>query len=166
MKKIPFYNPASPSLFHISIVLLCILTFLLLLVFHVLNPFSFIYLFSALYPFFILVMLSIIRRDYFDTYQSPVLEKIVNQLVRDNRILISVIYIPFIIFFIFGLGFVAMSVAPQSIIAFLLFFCFFPIIIRLILLRKINFIRGVIIIILPSVLILILSLLSLSLVVK
>lgn len=158
MKKIPFYHPASPSFFHISVLLLYILIFLSLLVFTIsVNPYIVLFdnllyfiiyialVFSALYPFFALLMITLVRKAYISVYQTPVPEEFVKKLVLYNRYLISVIYI-----FSLVAGFFKIERFPDGVFVFLFFLfilglCFLfylftlPIIIRLILLRKSEF---------------------------
>jgi hypothetical protein len=94
MKKIPFYNPASPLFFHIAVAVLYILIFLRLLSLSIFFPISFtILIFTAAYPFFALVMVILVRRVYNNTHQIPVPQEFANKLVLHNRLLISVIYI-------------------------------------------------------------------------
>lgn len=106
MKKIPFYHPASSLFFHLAVLLLYILIFLLLFGFTIsINPYIVLFdnllyliiyitlIFSALYPFFALLMTILVRKIYISVYQTPVPEEFVNKLVLYNRYLISVIYI-------------------------------------------------------------------------
>lgn len=88
MKKIPFYNPASPFFFHISVLLFIIP---IVLTFFLASGIPFI--FSVLYPFFALSMAIIVRRVYIHTYQVTVPEDFANKLVLYNRYLISISYI-------------------------------------------------------------------------
>lgn len=104
MKKIPFYNPASPLFFHIAVLLLYVLIFLLTLVFY--GIFSIplaILIFSFLYPFFALAMAVIIKKAYINTYQVPASEEFADKLALYNRYLISVIYIlPYVAGYVAG----------------------------------------------------------------
>ena len=149
MKKIPFYNPASPLFFHIAVLLLYILVLSLWPVeFFMLLSILF---FNAAYPFFAIAMAILIRRMYINTHRELVPEKFANQLVFYNRYLITVIYI-----FSFIAGFLEANKEPETeLLSFFLLFssglCFLfylfilPIIIRLILLKKINLILEIII---------------------
>ena len=152
MKKIPFYNPASPFFFHVAVVLLYILIFLRLLSLSIFFTVSFtILIFTAAYSFFALVMVILVRRVYINTFQTPVPEEFVDKLALYNRYLITVIYI-----FSFIAGFLEANKEPETeLLSFFLLFssglCFLfylfilPIIIRLILLKKINLILEIII---------------------
>jgi len=91
MKKIPFYNPASPLFFHIAVVALWI-PIVLYGFYQIWIAFSFLF-FSVLYPLLTLAMAFIVRRAYINTFQIPVPEEFVDKLLHYNRYLISVIYI-------------------------------------------------------------------------
>src|SRR3989344_8260697 len=106
MKKISFHNPASPWFFHVAVILLYILIFLLLFGFAIsVNPniilldnllYLIIYntlFFSTLYPFFSLQMARVVKTGYINTHQASIPEKFANKLVLYNRYLITAIYI-------------------------------------------------------------------------
>jgi len=143
MKKIPFYNPASPLFFHIAVLLLYILVLSLWPVeFFMLLSILF---FNAAYPFFAIAMAILIRRMYINTHRELVPEKFANQLVFYNRYLITVIYVfSFIVgLSVVGIAFLLPSVLFSSGLCFLFYLFILPIIIRLILLEKMSFIFGV-----------------------
>ncbi len=154
MKKIPFYNPASPLFFHIAVLLLYTLIFVLFFVFPIVHPILVlltILLFSTSYPFFALAMAILVRRAYINTYQTSVPEQFTNKLLLYNRYLITAIYVIFSI----GGWLLELPATENELLYFLLLFasglCFLfylfilPIIIRLILLKKINLILEIII---------------------
>ena len=156
MKKIPFYNPASPLFFHIAVVLLYVLIFLrlLLLSLSLFSSITYIVLiFTAAYPFFALVMAILVRRTYIYIHQTPVPEQFANKLVHYNRYLITAIYVFSlgVWFFYLATGkFLDASLASLfflfiSGLCFLFYLFILPIMIRLILLKKMNFILEVVI---------------------
>ena len=108
MKKIPFYHPASPSFFHIAVLLIYGMFVLFLK-----SPSSdwldqefivFLAIFNILFILSILALPFLLRRIYQKTYQTLELEKITKTMMHDYRIIISFIFIPYLTMFILGLS--------------------------------------------------------------
>ena len=157
MKKIPFYNPASPSFFHFSVLLLYILIFLplLLLSFSLFSTITFITLiFSAIYPFFVLVMAILVRGAYINIHQTPISEQFTNKLVLYNRYLITAIYVFSLGVWVFYLGtgkfldatLVSLFFLFISGLCFLFYLFILPVIIRFLLLKKRSLLLEIIIV--------------------
>ena len=154
MKKIPFYNPASPFFFHFFIFWLFILSFVLFSLFSFAASLA---LFNVLYPFFALAITGIIRRSYINVHQAQVPEDFANKLLLYKYFLITPLYI----FSLIGWGAASVEVSvllfvgfPLIVLNFLSYVFILPVIIRLILLERLNstlgFVLGMVIVVIFS----------------
>ena len=161
MKKIPFYNPASPFFFHILVSLLYIflifLTSLLISLSLLSIIFSIIFIiliFTAVYPFFALVMAILVRRAFINIHQTPVSEEFANKLVLYNRYLITAIYVFSFVAGFFEIekkfppdtAFIHLFLLFISGLCFLFYFFILPVIIRFLLLKKMSLILEIVIV--------------------
>jgi len=142
MKKIPFYNINYLSVlsffFHISI-LLFIIPIVLTILWVDIIPF----IFSVLYLFFALGMTIFIRRVYINTHQTSVPEEFANKLISFYRLLLLISYLVLTPILFFGTGEFILAVIIILITAgpwFLSCLLILPIVIKLILLKKIDFV--------------------------
>ena len=142
MKKIPFYNIVclrfSHFFFYISI-LLFIIPIVLTILWVDIIPF----IFSVLYLFFALGMTIFIRRVYINTHQTSVPEEFANKLISFYRLLLLISYLVLTPILFFGTGEFILAVIIILITAgpwFLSCLLILPIVIKLILLKKIDFV--------------------------